>query len=67
MYCLNWGREEQTEAKMLGYIAAVETVILERRKRKQKPRVLEFIHPAWPGLLYFVRYLLDFTYCSVRI
>lgn len=32
---------------MLGYIAAVETVIVERRKRKQKPRVLEFIHPAW--------------------
>lgn len=25
---------------MLGYIEAVETVILERRKRKKKPKVL---------------------------
>lgn len=45
----------------------METVILERRKRKEKPRVLEFIHLAWVGLLYFLRYLLDFTYCSVRV
>lgn len=31
------------EIKMLGYMAAKEMVVLERRKRKQKSKVLEYI------------------------
>lgn len=36
------------EIEMLGYIAAKEMVVLERRKRKQKSKVLEYI--TLPGL-----------------
>lgn len=38
----------QMEIEMLGYMAAKEMVVLERRKRKQKAKVLEYI--TLPGL-----------------
>lgn len=49
------------ETKMLGYMAAKEIMVLERRKRKTEVKGPGIYLPAWVGLLYFLRHLLDFT------
>lgn len=46
---LDWSGEGQMEMKMFGYMAAEEMVVVERRKRKQKSKVLGYI--TLPGLV----------------